>query len=135
MKLLLGQPVAEKIIREEILPNIKDKPRLAIIYIGNNEQSTIYINEKQKAGRRLEIEVSVYKLPADCDISEIEKTIDLLNKDTKVSGIIVQLPLPSKFSSQIQTLLNLIKPIRRLLSSLSPLLIRRDDLIYKKLDA
>lgn len=114
IKLLRGREVAGKIEKEEILPNLQklksEKPHLAIIYIGENKQSQIYIHEKQKAGRRLRIEVFVYRLPADCDQFEIEKTISFLNKDPNVSGIIIQLPLPQKLSNHRDELLALIDP-------------------------
>lgn len=111
MKLLSGAPVAKQIEHEDILPNLKKLASplyLAIISISNDHQSQIYICQKQKKAKELGIKLSVYKLLIDCTFEETRETIDFLNNDSKIAGIIVQLPLPSKLSDKTQLILNLI---------------------------
>lgn len=112
MKLLSGVLVAKQIEDQEILPNLKtlaaDQPYLAIISVGNDSKSQVYIRQKQKKAKELGIELLVYQLQADCTFEKIRKTVDFLNNDAEISAIIVQLPLPSTLSDKTQLILNLI---------------------------
>lgn len=110
--LLLGKPVAEKIETEETSPNLKDQtlPHLAIVLVGKNHQSEIYVREKQNAGRVLGVNVSVYCFAETDSLTKIKEAISYLNKDPEIDGIIIQLPLPKKLADKTKTLLNLISP-------------------------
>ena len=75
-------------------------PELAIICVGENPESQIYVGQKKKFGDKLNIRTHLLIMPADIAegllISEIEK----LNKDEKIGGIIVQLPIPKHLDKQ-----------------------------------
>lgn len=71
-------------------------PTLAIVEVGINDASKIYIRNKIKACDSIGIEVFHVKLEEDVKESILEKTILDLNKNNKIDGIIVQLPLPKK---------------------------------------
>ena len=96
MNLLDGKLVSDHIkgkIRDEIKLYVQDLG-LAIILIGNNAASKIYVKNKIKTFDSLDIKTFLYEL--DENVSE-QKVIDListLNEDPKIQGIILQLPLP-----------------------------------------
>lgn len=72
--------------------------KLAIILIGDNPASNIYVQNKIKAAARVGIETSLQKFDKDISEKALLQTIDALNKDQEISGIIVQLPLPSSIN-------------------------------------
>lgn len=69
-------------------------PGLAIVRIGDNSASELYVKLKKKAAEMVGIEFHEYLLSADCSEDEVLETIDWLNLDPSVHGIVVQLPLP-----------------------------------------
>lgn len=91
-----GKELAESYenkIKEEILNGGYDIT-LAVVLVGNDPASEIYVRNKQKACERVGIKSVTIKLPEDISQSEVESKIDELAKDDKVNGILVQLPLP-----------------------------------------
>lgn len=110
MKVLNGSELAgyikERQSREAqtLILNHKIIPSLAIILTVDNPIINIYVNLKQKYGHDLGIRVQVYK----CDDTNIEKTIQMLNKDSSTHAIIIQLPL---FDQNLtDKLVNLVDP-------------------------
>ena len=73
------------------LPNA---PTLAIILVGDDDSSLIYVRNKQKAAAEIGLKTELYHLPKDTDEATILKIIDDCNGNAEVNGIIVQLPLP-----------------------------------------
>lgn len=71
------------------------KPKLAVIMVGDNEASRIYVRNKQKAAREAGIVCDVYSFDDDVPAADIVTVIERLNMDVSVNGIIVQLPLPA----------------------------------------
>jgi len=76
------------------------KPGLAVILVGENPASKIYVKNKRKACDEVGIESFDYHLPESTSQEEIEKLIAQLNADKKVHGILVQLPLPPSLNEQ-----------------------------------
>lgn len=110
MKIIDGKKIAYK-IEEEVkssLRKLKKVPQLAIILIGKNPASEIYVQKKEEVCQRLKIGCQIYRLPASIGQDKILKLIEKLNKDKKVHGILVQLPLPLKINR------------RAILSSIAP---------------
>ncbi len=100
MRLFNGRKVADKIL-EDLKAGIKKKkikPVLAVILVGDDAPSKIYVRLKKEAGKKVGIKVDMYKFKTHEKESAIIKKIKEFNKDKKVSGIIVQLPLPVKFN-------------------------------------
>jgi|SRR3989344_5200335 len=94
-----------KLVSRAMLENLRDKiildkikPVLAIILVGNDEASKIYVNLKKESGKRIGIEVQDFIFSQDASQEEIINKIEEINNDSKVNGIIVQLPLPKKFN-------------------------------------
>ena len=70
------------------------RPGLAVVLVGENPASSVYVRNKGKACREAGIESFEHRLSADTDAQELLGLIDRLNADPAVSGILVQLPLP-----------------------------------------
>ncbi len=91
-----GKKVAEK-IKSKIKTEIAEKnieTCLAVILVGKDPASEIYVNHKNKACLELGIESKSFKLTANTKETELLELINRLNKDSKINGILVQLPLP-----------------------------------------
>lgn len=84
------------------------KPVLAVVQIGNNKESTRYIEHKKKFGHSIGMEVLHVHLPESISQEELQKEINALNTDDTVHGIIVQLPLPNHIDRD--TLIESINP-------------------------
>lgn len=96
MKIFNGKKAAEK-----ILSGLKggSSYRLAIILVGSNLESKLYIKNKKKACKKIKVKVSCFSFKEEAEEDKIIKKIQALNKDKSVNGIIVQLPLPKKFNT------------------------------------
>ena len=71
-------------------------PHLAAILVGNDPASETYVANKEKSCAEIGICSSVYKLPENISESELIKTIEFINQDDEIDGLIVQLPLPKQ---------------------------------------
>ena len=74
---------------------------LAVIQIGNDPASSIYIKEKEKMTKKLGINFYHHKLDSNIKEEDILSLIDKLNKDNQIDGILVQMPIPSHLDSNI----------------------------------
>lgn len=99
--ILKGKPVAAEVM-EELRATIEDStrrigraPGLAVILVGENSASQVYVRNKERAAAKLGIETHDYRLPADTTQEHILGLITRLNTDPAVHGILIQLPLPS----------------------------------------
>jgi len=102
MKLLYGKPIADKILNQlknDIAINEK-KPGLAVILIGDDQASHLYVSLKEKTAREIGINFSRFNFAKNVSENEIADLIQKLNVDEKIHGIIVQLPLPDGFDSE-----------------------------------
>ena len=68
---------------------------LAVIQVGNDPASSVYVNNKKKACAYIGIESQAYELPEETTQEELLSLISRLNKDDHVNGILVQLPVPA----------------------------------------
>lgn len=94
-----GKKIAEKIreglkVRVQRLKNRGITPTLAIVMVGENSASKIYIRNKQRACGQIGMHSSLYEYPGNMSEEKLIALIEKLNKDKKIHGIIVQLPLP-----------------------------------------
>ena len=76
------------------------QPGLAVILVGDNSASKVYVSNKKKACEYVGIKSFSYELPAETPELELLELIDTLNKDSHVHGILVQLPLPKHMDEQ-----------------------------------
>ena len=114
MKLFNGKKAAQKILTD-LAARIKKeklKPVLAVIMVGENEASKVYLKLKKEAAKKIGIEVMEYFFSAEAAKESIIKKIQELNNDKKISGVIVQLPLPAMFNAdEIIGVLDLAKDV------------------------
>ena len=112
-KLIDGKKIAQEIkdeLKEEV-SRFKEAGRkisLAVIQVGNDAASSVYVNNKKKACEYIGIESLSYQLAADTVQEELLKLITTLNEDEQVNGILVQLPLPEHMDED--TILKAISP-------------------------
>ena len=83
-------------------------PGLAVVLVGDDAASSVYVKNKRKACRAVGFNSYDYDLPADTGEAELQALIDRLNADPAVHGILVQLPLPPHIDST--ALINRIDP-------------------------
>jgi len=88
----LRQDMIQKV--EEYKQKYEILPGLAVIQVGEDPASSIYVNNKKKACEQVGIKSFGYSLPANATEDELIELIDTLNHDDKVHGILCQLPLP-----------------------------------------
>lgn len=95
--ILDGKALSQKILEEikKEVPNLTKKPHLAVILVGNDPASRIYVNNKKKTALNLGLKSTVIELPEDTAEEVLLNKIDELNKNKEVTGILVQMPLPS----------------------------------------
>lgn len=74
---------------------------LAVIQVGNDPASSIYVNNKKKACAFVGIESLAYELPEETTQQELEALVEELNANEKVHGILVQLPLPDHINEDV----------------------------------
>lgn len=110
MKLIRGEKISEKILKnlKNRMKKEKANPGLAVILVGKNSASEIYVRLKEMAAQNVGIRFYLYKFSEKTKEADIIKKIKTLNSDKKISGIIVQLPLPQKFNTQ--KIINAIDP-------------------------
>ena len=101
----LRQKLKKEII--EIKSSFKSVPGLTVILIGEDPASKIYVKNKEKFSKEIGINSEVIKYPENIKEKEVLSKIIELNKNKKVSGILVQLPLPKHINKQkvIETIL------------------------------
>lgn len=106
MKILSGQKV-----RDKLIPDLKDeishlqenagkKLCLAIVQVGDDGASNLYINNKIRFGKKIGIDCELIKFPHDVKQEIISEKISFLNHDEGITGIIIQLPLPEKLDKE-----------------------------------
>lgn len=102
-QLINGKEVAEKIklqVKEEINSLGKDVT-LAVVIVGDNPASKVYVNNKKKACKLVGIQSLEYRLPENTSEDELLSLIDRLNNYNYVDGILVQLPLPRHINTDM----------------------------------
>ncbi len=109
-KIIDGKTIAQQ-VRSEVAEKVKARvaagkraPGLAVVLVGSNPASQIYVGSKRKACEEVGFVSRSYDLPETTSEAELLELIDTLNADKTIDGILVQLPLPagsitSKFSS------------------------------------
>lgn len=83
-------------------------PGLAVVLIGNDPASVIYVSNKRKACEEVGITSHSYDLPAETTQEELIQLINELNQSDRIDGILIQLPLPKHINER--TIIEHIKP-------------------------
>jgi len=101
MKIINGKKIAAQILadlKKEIREK-KLKPCLAVILVGDDPASCLYVQKKEQAAQKIGIEIRKYNLSKQTSEKKILEIIELLNRDFQINGILVQLPLPKNISA------------------------------------
>lgn len=104
-KIIDGKAVAKRIRLDiaketEAIKAAGTEPCLAVIIVGNNPASRVYVNNKKNSCKEVGIKSLEYALPEETTEEELLSLIDNLNTDNSVHGILVQLPLPGQISER-----------------------------------
>src|SRR6185437_1619791 len=94
----LSQNVADAVKRVTTEHGVE--PGLAVVLVGDNPASEIYVRSKTAKTAATNMRSSFYKLPASAPQAELLELVERLNRDPTVHGILVQLPLPSQIDSR-----------------------------------
>ncbi len=100
--LIDGKAVSQK-VKDEVRAEIeRDKLSigLAVVIVGNNQASRVYVNNKKKACEVCGIKSFEYALPEETTEEELLELVDTLNEDKNINGILVQLPLPKQINEE-----------------------------------
>jgi methylenetetrahydrofolate dehydrogenase (NADP+)/methenyltetrahydrofolate cyclohydrolase len=109
-KIIDGKAIANK-IKEDIakeIYNLGQRPNLAIILLGNREDSKLYVKLKQNQAKSVGIDTHFYHLEENSGEKELIEVIEFLNNDSLIDGILVQLPLPKHLDAD--KIVNIIDP-------------------------
>ena len=96
MELLDGKKIKLEKIEElqKEISTLERKPGLAVIQVGDDPASNVYVGNKEKTGLELGCNFEHIKFPEDVEEDLVLATIDKLNDDMSIDGILVQMPLP-----------------------------------------
>jgi methylenetetrahydrofolate dehydrogenase (NADP+)/methenyltetrahydrofolate cyclohydrolase len=97
-----GKKVSQEILLglEEKISSFSSKPCLAIILVGSNPSSELYVKKKIAAAEKISILTRLYQLKEYSSERDIIKIITQLNEDSNIDGFIVQIPLPSHLNQE-----------------------------------
>ena len=105
-KIIDGKLISAQ-IREEIAEKVKKYnektgklPGLAVIIVGEDPASQVYVRNKKKACEQVGFYSRVYELPAETTQEELNALVEKLNGDEQIHGILVQLPLPRHLNEE-----------------------------------
>lgn len=101
-KIIDGKAISAA-VKEQVRAEIERdgiKAGLAVVIVGDDPASRVYVNNKKKACELCGIKSFEYALPAETEQDKLLELIDTLNADKNVNGILVQLPLPDHFDEK-----------------------------------
>ena len=117
MAVLLDGKILSRKIKDDLLKKAeqlrasgKRPPKLAVILVGADPASLIYVGRKEKAATECAFESKTINLPDNSSFEDVKSAIEDLNNDDSVDGILLQLPLPESLKKHEKDLLNLINP-------------------------
>src|SRR5512140_2534544 len=117
-QLIDGKMIAQK-VRQEVAVEVakrtaagKPQPILATVLVGDRPDSAAYVASKGKACQELGMGSISEHLPADASQEQVEELVKRLNADSSISGILVQLPMPSHINEErVLSLINIEKDV------------------------
>ena len=104
----LKKQIEERVADDRFAPR---SPGLTVVLVGENPASKVYVRQKAKACVEVGIKSEQINLPADTNLAKLLATIDELNNNIEVDGILVQLPLPEgELNDNVRAVIERIKP-------------------------
>lgn len=110
-----------KRLSQEVLKDVKERvyrfkekngyaPQLAVILVGENPASQVYVRNKKKSSEEVGINSEIYHLPSSTKEEELKELISKLNNEKSIHGILLQLPLPPHLDGT--KFINMINPLK-----------------------
>src|SRR5215469_288263 len=105
-RIIDGRPIAQALtqrVGEEVARLVAErglKPGLAVILVGDDPASQIYVRSKGEQSRAAGMRSETYRLPADTPEAEVVELVRRLNADPTIHGFLVQLPMPQHINEQ-----------------------------------
>src|SRR3989344_5599360 len=112
-KLINGKLIAEKVLKRNAKQIIQLKkqgiiPKLAVVLVGSDKPSKIYVNKKKEAAEKIGLNFVLYKIKNKITTKKLIEKVKKIQQDKNLSGIIIQLPLPKHIDTNL--VLNHINP-------------------------
>ena len=98
--ILSGETIARRILSNLKKKKTRERLSLVVVQVGGNPVSLKYVEEKRKVAKELGVTFHFVVLPSNVSQTKFEQQIKKMGKDKKVSGMIVQLPLPRRLNTQ-----------------------------------
>ncbi len=101
MKIINGKKISQALLEETRKKAQKDKtsPCLAVILVGSDPASQIYLQKKEEAAEEAGIKIEKYLFSKNISEKEVLEAIGKINQNKKIDGLLIQLPLPQHLSS------------------------------------
>ena len=101
MKIIDGKKISEKILNrlEKEIREKQLKIKLAVILVGDDPKSKIYVRKKEEVCERVGIDFELFKPSGDIQETELVEEVGKIVKDNTISGIVIQLPLPEHINT------------------------------------
>ena len=102
-KIIDGKKISKQ-LNEELqikVSKLKEKPGIAIVLVGNDPASEIYVSSKEKNCKKIGIHCERHNLPKDTKEMDLLKLVEDLNQKSSIHGILIQLPLPKHISEKL----------------------------------
>lgn len=102
MIILDGKKLSEKIFKELKLKvkKLLSKPLLAVVLVGDDLPSKLYIKQKEKACEKIGVKFRLFQFPLKIDLQMLKRQIKEIAQDSDNTGMIIQLPLPREIDAQ-----------------------------------
>ena len=104
-KIIDGNKIAKSFIEKikNKVRNMREKPGLALVMVGNNPASEVYVNFKEKDSKEAGFYCERYNLDEKTGEMDLLKLVNELNNNPKIHGVLVQLPLPKHIDEKLVT--------------------------------
>lgn len=114
VQLINCEVIANEILEEvrAEVQNLPSQPHLAVILVGEDQASKVYVRNKEKRCEAVGIASTTITLPDTVSVEEIKSTIEELNTREDINGILLQLPLPSHLAPYENELIQTIHPMK-----------------------
>lgn len=112
--IISGKGIATKLLEENLVPRVEAlkakgiTPKLVVIFVGEDPASASYIRQKERFAKKCGMIAETWRYPESTTENEILETLEKVNQDDSIHGVIVQVPLPDHIS--VDKILSTIKP-------------------------
>jgi methylenetetrahydrofolate dehydrogenase (NADP+) / methenyltetrahydrofolate cyclohydrolase len=95
----LAERIKDRVAKEIFKMKSDDRPNLAIVLVGDRSDSELYVQMKEREGKKVGVDTHLYKCEESISEKELLETIEHLNNDIEIDAILIQLPLPDSLNT------------------------------------